>query len=78
MAFNNIDFRRKSPFKFLGVIIDKYLTLKYHINIGVFYGASHLLVFKNLLKSTSPSFTFISIALILNGLVLLKLSSTNS
>ena len=59
MTLNNIKIKRKNSVKFLGVIIDENLTWKNHIevvenkiskNIGVLYGASHLLDFKNLLK----------------------------
>ena len=58
MTFNNIEIKRESSVKFLGVIIDEKLTWKNHIevvekiskNIGVLYRASHLLDFKNLLK----------------------------
>ena len=59
MTFNNIEIKRESSIKFLGVIIDENLTWKSHIevvenkiskNIGVLYRASHLLDFKNLLK----------------------------
>ena len=56
MAFNNIEIKRESSIKFLGVIIAENLTQKNHIevvenkiskNIGVLYRASHLLDFKN-------------------------------
>ena len=86
MTFNNIEIKRESSVKFLGVIIDENLTWKNHIevvenkiskNIIVLYRASHLLDFKNL-KSLSPSFTFTSVMLILLGLVLLKLNSRKS
>ena len=59
MTFNNIEIKRESSVKFLGVIIDENLTWKNHIevvenkiskNIGVLYRASHLLDFKDLLK----------------------------
>ena len=59
MTFNNIEIKRENSIKFLGVIIDKNLTWKNHVevvenkiskNIGVLYRASHLLNFKNLLK----------------------------
>ena len=81
IAFNNIEIKRESNFKFLGIIIDENLTWKNHIevrenknskDIGVLYRASHLLGFKNLLKSISLSFTFTSVTLILLVLVHLK------
>ena len=59
MTFDNIEIKRESSVKFLGVIIDENLTWKNHIevvenkiskNIGVLYRASHLLDFKDLLK----------------------------
>ena len=59
ITFNNIEIKRESSIKFLGVIIAENLTQKNHIevvenkiskNIGVLYRASHLLDFKNLLK----------------------------
>ena len=59
MTLNNIKIKRENSVKFLGVIIDENLTWKNHIEvvenkiskkIGVFYRASHLLNFKNLLK----------------------------
>ena len=59
ITFSNIKTIRENSVKFLGVIIYKNLTWKNHIevvenkiskNIGVFYRASHLLDFKNLLK----------------------------
>ena len=59
MILNNVKIKRENSVKFLSVIIDENLTWKDHIevvenkiakNIGVFYRASHLLDFKNLLK----------------------------
>ena len=87
MTFNNIEIKRENSVKFLDVIIDENFTWKNHIevvenkiskNIGVLYRASHLLDFKNLLKSIFPSFTFTSVLLILLELVLLKLNSKES
>ena len=86
MTFNNIEIKRENSVKLLGVIINENLTWKNHIeaienriskNIGVLYRASHLFDFKNL-KIISPSFTFTSIRLILLGLILLKLNSSES
>ena len=60
MAFNNIEIKRENSIKFLGVSIDENLTWKNHIevvenkiskNVGVLYRGSHLLDFKNLLKT---------------------------
>ena len=59
MTVNNIEIKGENSIKFLDGIIDENLTWKNHIevvenkiseNIGVFYRASHLLDFKNLLK----------------------------
>ena len=59
MTFNKIEIRRENSVKFLGVIINKNLTRKNHMevvenkiskNIGGLYRASHLFDFKNLLK----------------------------
>ena len=59
MTLNNIEVKRENSVKFLDVIIDENLTWKNHIeivdnkifkNIGVFYRASYLLDFKNLLQ----------------------------
>ena len=67
MTFNNIKIKKENSVKFLGIISDENLTWKNHIevvenkiskNIGVLYRASHLLDFKNLLKTY---FSFIHI-----------------
>ena len=59
MTFNNSEIKRENSIKFLGVIVDENLRWKNLIeivenkiskNIEVFYRASHLLDFKNLLK----------------------------
>ena len=70
MILSNVKIKRENSVKFLSVIIDENLTWKDHIevvenkiakNIGVFYRASHLLDFKNLLKIY---FSFIHIYII--------------
>ena len=59
ITFNNVEIKIENSIKLLGVVIDEHLTRKNHIevvenkiskNIGVFYRASHLLDFKDVLK----------------------------
>ena len=64
MTFNNIKIKRENSIKFLGVIFDENLTWKNHIEAvenKTSKNISHLLDFKNLLKSISPSSTFTSV-----------------
>ena len=64
MTFNSIEIKRENSIKFLGVIIDENLTWKNHteaVENKTSKDISHLLDFKNLLKSISPSSTFTSV-----------------